>query len=401
MENFLEWCIVSVVSEYNPNESNRIESNRSELMCNVIQRRRRMHWYGFIHLFSPVISPFTVPSLLLLCPIATQHNATGTVVAMDRNSDGLEALQKYLVEDYSDSSSDHAKDRILIIPTNHEDLASVKDASELIISRFARVDLLLNNAGLNYLNNAKSSAHGKDLAFTVNYLSHFLLTEKLLQSLSGGGRIVHVTSSFHWKVDGSELVPDPENGIPLAYQSDPNLQSPKHVSRSYPNTKLAQIWHSRSIAAEALPSGVRCSSVCVCPTWAATGIAGKAGREFLEKYAFPVSDCGPGITSAINGMFRTDDELGDALNDGTSFVANSRIIQYCFPRTLVASKFMTKIIPGWRDFFSNVVGFIMLFFQKYTHDDFIIQQTSPESFEDKEKRNRFYQWSKEEIKNWL
>ena len=358
--------------------------------------------YGFIHLFSPAITPFTISSLLLLCPIATQRNATGTVVAMDRNSDGLEALQKSLIQNYSNASnSDDAKDRILIIPTNHEDLASVKEASELIISRFDRVDLLLNNAGFSYSNYAKSSAHGKDLAFTVNYLSHFLLTEKLLQSLSDGGRIVHVTSSFHWKVDGSELVPDPENGVPLAYQSDPNLQSPRHVPRSYPNTKLAQLWHSRSIAAEALSSGARCSSVCACPSWAATGIAGKGGRKFLEKYAFPVSDCGPGVTSAINGMFRSDDELGDALNNGTSFVANSRIIEYCFPRSLVASKFMANILPGWRDFTSNVVGFLILFFQKYTHDDFIIQQTSPESFEDKEKRDRFYRWSKEEVKDWL
>jgi NAD(P)-dependent dehydrogenase (short-subunit alcohol dehydrogenase family) len=332
---------------------------------------------------------------------ATPHrNATGTVVAMDRNSAGLEALQKALIKDYSDSSSDDARDRILMIPTYHEDLASVKEASEIIISRFGQVDLLVNNAGLSYSKDAKTSAHGKDLAFTVNYLSHFLLTEKLLQSLSNGGRIVHVTSSFHWKVDGSELLPDPENGIPLAYQSDPKLQSPKHVERSYPNTKLAQIWHSRSIAAEALPRGVRCSSVCACPTWAATGIAGKEGKNFLEKYAFPVSDCGPGITSAINGMFRTDEELGDALNDGTSFVANSRILENLFPRTLLASKFMTNIL-GWRDFNSNVVGFIMLFFQKYTHDDFIIQQTSPESFEDKEKRDRFYQWSKDEVKIWL
>merc|ERR1719162_436368 len=101
------------------------------------------------------------------------------------------------------------------------------------------------------------SAQGKDFAFTVNYLSHFLLTEKLLQSLSNGGRIVHVTSTFHWQVDGSELLPDRENGMPIAYQSDPTLQSPKHLERSYANTKLAQIWHSRSIA-EALPNGVCC-----------------------------------------------------------------------------------------------------------------------------------------------
>ena len=46
------------------------------------------------------------------------------------------------------------------------------------------------------------------------------------------------TSTFHWKVDGSELLPDAAERSPMAYQSDPQLQSPKHVERSYANTKL-------------------------------------------------------------------------------------------------------------------------------------------------------------------
>jgi len=171
------------------------------------------------------------------------------------------------------------------------------------------------------------------------------------------------------------------------------------VERSYPNTKLAQIWHSRSIN-KALPDGFRCSSVCVCPSWAATGIAGENGKKLLEQYAFPVSDCGPGITSAINGMLRTDEELGDALNDGKSFVANSRVLEYLIGRTLMASEFVSKTL-GWRDSLTDLLGIIILFGQKYTHEGFIVQQTSPESFVDKERRDLFYLWSKEEVKRWL
>jgi len=341
------------------------------------------------------------------------HRLGGTVVALDCNSAGLEALQKSLIEESSNRSTrndgddvtndrqnhdDDAQDRVLIIPTNQEDLSSVASAAEIIQSRFGQVDLLVNNAGM-FATRPMVSAQGKDFAFTVNYLSHFLLTEKLLQSLSNGGRIVHVTSTFHWQVDGSELLPDSDNGMPIAYQSDPTLQSPKHLERSYANTKLAQIWHSRSIA-EALPNGVRCSSVCVCPSWAATGIAGEDGKKFLEQYAFPISDCGPGITSAINGMLRTDEDLGDALNDGKSYVANSRVLEYLIGRTLLASEFVSKIL-GWRDFITRFLAFIILVGQKNTHEDFIIQQTSPDSFDDKEKRDQFYQWSKEEVKLWL
>jgi hypothetical protein len=68
-----------------------------------------------------------------------------------------------------------------------------------------------------------------------------------------------MTSSYHWKGDGSELVPITiglRGKEPLAYQSDPFLMSDKHIARSYANTKLAQIWHSRSIK--------DCESVCAC-----------------------------------------------------------------------------------------------------------------------------------------
>lgn len=338
----------------------------------------------------------------------------GTVVALDRNTTGLEVLRKTLIEEYSYSSngtgddgdvandeqnhSDDEGDRILILPTNHEDLASVASSAEIIKSRFSQIDLLVNNAGMTYSKGPMASAHGKDLAFTVNYLSHFLLTEKILQRLSNNGRIVHITSTYHWKIDGSELLPDKGTGIPIAYQSDPKLQSSKHVERSYANTKLAQIWHSRSIA-QALPKGARCSSVCACPSWAATGIAGDENKNFLKKYAFPISDFGPGITSAINGMLRTDDELGDALNDGKSFVANSSILNSLKVKYLLASKLVTKTL-GWRDKLTDLLGVLLLFFQKFKYGDFIIQETSPESL-DKEKRDQFYRWSKEEVNQWL
>ena len=331
------------------------------------------------------------------------HRLGGTVVALDRNATGLEILRNNLIDDHDDgkeSATSDASDKILILPTNHEDLDSVKKSSEIIESRFDKVDLLVNNAGLTYRENPMISTHGKDLAFTVNYLSHFLLTERLLERLSKGGRIVHLTSTFHWMVDGSELLPDATIGSPVAYQSDPRLQSSKHVERSYANTKLAQIWHSRSIA-KSLPDGAICNSVCVCPTWASTGIAGDDARSFLETYAFPVSDCGPGVTSAINGMLRTDEELGDALDDGKSFVANSKIIDHIsfVVRGLLTSKLVKAL--GWRDFLANILSAVLLFGQKFTYKKFIIQETSPESFEDAEKRVQFYEWSKMEVQPWL
>ena len=329
-----------------------------------------------------------------LCTVL--HSLGATVVAMDRNIDGLEELEQVL----SKSGNNDNEHRIWTLPTNHEDLRSVADSADQILEKYPEIDLLINNAGLSYPISAHDfvpgnprmvSKHGNDLAFTVNFLSHFLLTEKLLTSLSkNDGRIVHITSTFHWKVDGSELLPS-DGQPPLAYQTDPSKMSPKHIERSYANTKLAQIWHSRSIK--------QCASVCACPTWAATGIAGDDGRTFLERFAFGVENCGPGITSAINAILRTEEELQPALNDhGSCFVANSRILERS-PVKWISSDLINNKLQ-WRDVMSTIFAVVFLLGQRFTHEDFILQETSPESL-DKEKQELFYEWSLKELQPWL
>lgn len=316
------------------------------------------------------------------------HNLGGTVIAMDRNETGLGILQDSLGSN---------NERILCIPTQHEDLASVANSAEEIKSRYGTIDLLVNNAGLTYPlsfepgDDRMKSKNGYDLAFTVNYLSHFLLVEKLMPCLrsSSCGRIVHLTSSFHWKVDGSELIPIDDMAGPMAYQSDPSLMSEEHVGRSYANTKLAQIWHSRSIKG--------CSSVCACPTWVGTGIAGEEARSFLESMAFPVA--GAGIASALNAMFRSDMELGDALNDGKSYVANSRVLEYLPAKSLWASGWAAKL--GWRDGFAEAASFILLLGQRFTFEQFLIQRSSTESYSNTEGKKALREWSLKEVEQWL
>lgn len=331
------------------------------------------------------------------------YDLGGTVVAMDRNETGLNSLLRDLRDD--DDEREATSPRIICLPTRHEDLESVAMSAEEIKIRFDRLDLLVNNAGLTYPpaecvpgQERMKSKHGYDLAFTVNYLSHFLLVEKLvprLQASTTGGRIVHLTSTYHFKVDGSELIPGLDSDViqmhgPLAYQSNPTLMSEKHVERSYANTKLAQIWHSRSISG--------CSSVCACPTWAGTGIAGEDNREFLERFAFPVA--GAGIASALNAMFRSDDELGDALlKDGQSIVANSRILEYLPLKNLWMSDWVTK--QGWRDGIVDLAGLVLLLGQRFTFEEFVVQRSSPESYNNKHRRDALYEWSLKEVEPWL
>ena len=323
------------------------------------------------------------------------HRLGGTVIAMDRNETGLNELKETL--DQTTFNNGKNENRIIMLPTHHEDLASVAQSAEQIISQFDCIDLLVNNAGISYPltstpgDSKLKSKHGMDLAFTINYLSHVLLVEKLKPVLtkSSHSRIVHVTSTYHWKVNGSELIPDQYLKSPKAYQSDPSLQVAQHITRSYANTKLAQLWHSRSIT--------NCTSVCACPTWVATNIGGEDARDFLERFAFPVS--GAGITSTLNAIFRTEDELGDALNGGTSFVANSKIAEYLPLKSIWTSRFVTQL--GWRDPIVDFFGLILLLAQRFTHDDFIVQQSSPESYNNKEGMDNFHRWSLNEVKPYL
>eukprot|EP00984_Skeletonema_dohrnii_P009043 scaffold3396_cov95-Skeletonema_dohrnii-CCMP3373.AAC.5 len=340
------------------------------------------------------------------------HRLGGTVVALDRDVAGLEKLKDTL-DDEERSRGDliSNESRVWVLPTQHQDLDSVSHSANQIIDRFDRIDFLVNNAGLTYRDDficgdeRMKATNGQDLLFTVNYLSHFLLTEKLLPNLSRAkGRVVHLTSTYHWKVDGSEIIPGNAKR-PQAYEFDPSSQSPKHIERSYGNSKLAQIYHSRSIHMHA-PD---CDSVCACPTWAATGIGGEDARDFLSMMAFPIQGSnegetattkieeiryGPGITSAINAMFRPREELGDALNCGRSFVANSRTLEFFVFRNSLLRW------PIWRDGLTDLLGLLLLLGQRITYEDFIIQETSPES-QDEEKRSQLYNWSRKEVQEWL
>ena len=76
-------------------------------------------------------------------------------------------------------------------------LSSVRSAAEQILASCPRIDLLVNNAGL--AGHRGVTEDGFELAFGVNYLGHFLLTNLLLDRIkeSDKSRIVNVSSGSH------------------------------------------------------------------------------------------------------------------------------------------------------------------------------------------------------------
>lgn len=89
-----------------------------------------------------------------------------------------------------------------IIIADFSEMEQVQGMAEEILSRYSRLDVLLNNAGT-YRTTRTLTTEGIEVTFAVNYLAPFLLTNLLLPLLrrSSPARIVTVASSAHEDVD--------------------------------------------------------------------------------------------------------------------------------------------------------------------------------------------------------
>jgi NAD(P)-dependent dehydrogenase (short-subunit alcohol dehydrogenase family) len=128
------------------------------------------------------------------------------------------------------------------------DLASLADVRRLsrdVLEKEARLDVLVNNAGIGTTvptPDRSESRDGIELRFAVNYLSHYLLTRELLPLLerSAPARIVNVSSAGQTAIDFD----------------DPLLTKQYDGIRAYCQSKLAQILSTVELAAELAGKGV-------------------------------------------------------------------------------------------------------------------------------------------------
>lgn len=130
------------------------------------------------------------------------------------------------------------------------DLASLDEVRALadrVREHHERLDLLINNAAATGGDERRTSADGHELAFAVNYLSHFLLTHRLLELLeaSAPARIVNVSSLGQGPIDFDDVM--------MERDFDP--------FDAYRRSKLAQIMFTIDLAAQLDPSRVTVTSV--------------------------------------------------------------------------------------------------------------------------------------------
>lgn len=75
------------------------------------------------------------------------------------------------------------------------DLAQVRGLAEVLLGRYERIDVLINNAGLTW-NDRTLTRDGHEIIFQVNHLAPFLLTNLLKERLIASKTSIIITSSM-------------------------------------------------------------------------------------------------------------------------------------------------------------------------------------------------------------
>jgi len=78
-------------------------------------------------------------------------------------------------------------------------LEEVRALAADVVARFARIDVLVNNAGI-------YTKEHVERTLLVNHLAPFALTHRLLDAIVDGGRIVFVSSNVHRSAEPQELI---------------------------------------------------------------------------------------------------------------------------------------------------------------------------------------------------
>ncbi len=154
-------------------------------------------------------------------------------------------------------------------PLDLASLASVRTFAADFTATHDRLNVLVNNAGI-YTSTRTLTADGFERTWEVDYLSHFLLTQLLLDALRKGApsRIINVSS----------------NGHQMGRIEFDDLNREQHWSgiRAYGQAKLAQILFTKEFARRFAGTGVSAFAVhpgAVRTDWSRGGVGMRIGAR--------------------------------------------------------------------------------------------------------------------------
>src|SRR5215469_10799311 len=159
--------------------------------------------------------------------------------------------------------------------------ASVRAAAEQIVAAHKTIDLLINNAGVMGIPEAKT-ADGFEMQFGVDHLGHWALTGLLLPALlrTPGARIVTVTSTAHHMGRAVD-------------SANPHLHGRYRPWRAYGQAKLANFHFGLGLARELGKAGASAASLIAHPGLSNTDLqavsvqqsGGGASQRFFQLLA--------------------------------------------------------------------------------------------------------------------
>jgi protochlorophyllide reductase len=141
------------------------------------------------------------------------------------------------------------------------DLVSVRRATDSVLAEHARLDLLVNNAGV-MGTPYRQTADGFELQMATNHLGHFALTGLLLDRIvtTARSRIVTVSSHLHRM---GRLRPDDVAG-----------ESFQSTWVSYGTSKLANLLFTAELSRRLVAAGLPTLAVAAHPGWTRSNLAG-------------------------------------------------------------------------------------------------------------------------------
>lgn len=148
--------------------------------------------------------------------------------------------------------------QILVYPLDVADDASVTRAAERIHAELGHIDVLINNAGVDYDTDARAMDADLDRVhrdFEVNLFGAWRATQKFATLMLNGGRVVNVSSG------AGSFAETGDSGATPAYSV----------------TKAALNMLTVKLAADLSDRGVLVNAVC--PGWVATDMGGRGGRS--------------------------------------------------------------------------------------------------------------------------
>lgn len=216
------------------------------------------------------------------------------VLVLARRPDSAGALKLSMLRAHGD---------IRVIACDLGQLASVRAAARQVSRACDVVHLLINNAGV-YLRERAESVDGLEMTFQVNYLSHFLLSNLLLDRLkaAGGARVVNMVA--------------PVDGVRLDFDDLMSKRSYSFLSASA-RSKLALVLAARRLSERLADTGAQV--ICYYPGLVRSGLF--VGAPLLLKTLIDVVGTTP--TQAAANLLEI---LADTShNDNPAFFDRTRV----------------------------------------------------------------------------